>query len=569
MDTNSLQIIVIIVIVILTCIYVYVRNKKNAAAAIERRITKEWGNIPSKKYTSDSYSNISHYFRNSTGVPAHVIDDITWNDLGMDDIFRLINNTYSSTGQEYLYKLLRTPCAEEEVLKEFGTLADIFGTDEALRKNMQRAYMKLGTSRNISVSDYLEVITGLEPESNAKHYAGWAAIAASFALLAFSPAAGIVAICIVIGYIVVSYYKCKAQIDPYLACVNHILKLDECSSDVISIISSHDGLEDYVTQLSQLHHTMAADLKGSGILGASSGLDGSVAAMLLDYVRILTHLDIIRFNKMIKKIALHKEQVFLMMELLGRLESAIAVASFRQYLDSNNGWCEPGLSHSSIRLNAEGLYHPLINNPVANSIDEEHCVLITGSNASGKSTFLKTIAINAILAQTIYTCTAASYSAGYYRIYSSMALRDDISRSESYYMAEIRSLKRIMDAARQQDSCPVLCFIDEVLRGTNTVERIAASAQILKDMAERRVLCFAATHDIELTELLESCYSNYHFQEEVLDNDVKFNYRLYTGRAASRNAIKLLSIMGYDDAIIASAEQMASDFIKTGKWRNI
>ncbi len=118
MDTNSLQIIVIIVIVILTCIYVYVRNKKNAAAAIERRITKEWGNIPSKKYTSDSYSNISHYFRNSTGVPAHVIDDITWNDLGMDDIFRLINNTYSSTGQEYLYKLLRTPCAEEEVLKE-------------------------------------------------------------------------------------------------------------------------------------------------------------------------------------------------------------------------------------------------------------------------------------------------------------------------------------------------------------------------------------------------------------------------------------------------------------------
>ena len=221
-----------------------------------------------------------------------------------------------------------------------------------------------------------------------------------------------------------SYYKCKAQIDPYLACVNHILKLDECSSDVISVISSHDGLEDYVTQLSQLHHIMAADLKGSGILGASSGLDGSVAAMLLDYVRILTHLDIIRFNKMIKKIALHKEQVFLMMELLGRLESAIAVASFRQYLDSNNGWCEPGLSHSSIRLNAEGLYHPLINNPVANSIDEEHCVLITGSNASGKSTFLKTIAINAILAQTIYTCTAASYSAGYYRIYSSMALRD-------------------------------------------------------------------------------------------------------------------------------------------------
>ena len=100
MNTNSLQIIVLIVIAILACIYVYVRNKKNAAAAIEQRITKEWGNIPSKKYTSDSYSNISHYFRNSTGSLPHVIDDITWNDLGMDNIYRLTNNTYSSTGQE-------------------------------------------------------------------------------------------------------------------------------------------------------------------------------------------------------------------------------------------------------------------------------------------------------------------------------------------------------------------------------------------------------------------------------------------------------------------------------------
>lgn len=569
MTGNSLQILIIAAIIILACIYVYIRNKRNAAAIIEKRIERDWGRCPSKKYTSDGYANISHYFNNSTEASADVIDDITWNDLGMDDVFRLINNTYSSTGQEYLYKLLRTPCTDGSRLEEFGALADTFAGSEKLRKSMQRAYMKLGTSRNISVSDYLEVITDLTPGSNAKHYAGWAAIAAAIGLLALSPAAGIIAICAAIGYIVVSYYQCKSQIDPYLACVNHVLKLDECSAGVADIISSVPELEAYSIQLSQLHHTMAADLKGSGILGASSGLDGSVTAMLLDYVRILTHLDIIKFNKIVRKIALHREQVFQMMELLGRLESAIAVASFRKYLETNNGWCRPELSEGRMRLAAEGVYHPLINKPVANSINEDRCVLITGSNASGKSTFLKTIAINAILAQTIYTCTAASYSACYFRIYSSMALRDDISRSESYYMAEIRSLKRIMDAARRSDSCPVLCFVDEVLRGTNTVERIAASTQILKDMADRQVLCFAATHDIELTELLENCYSNYHFQEEVLDNDVRFNYRLYTGRAASRNAIKLLSIMGYDNNIIESAEQMAADFIKTGKWRNL
>ena len=108
---------------------------------------------------------------------------------------------------------------------------------------------------------------------------------------------------------------------------------------------------------------------------------------------------------------------------------------------------------------------------------------------------------------------------------------------------EIKSLKRIYEAAK----APVctLCFVDEVLRGTNTVERIAAASQILEQMAESGVFCFAATHDIELTSLLKKEYSNYHFEETIEENDVKFNYILKEGRATSRNAIKLLSVLGY------------------------
>ena len=78
---------------------------------------------------------------------------------------------------------------------------------------------------------------------------------------------------------------------------------------------------------------------------------------------------------------------------------------------------------------------------------------------------------------------------------------------------EIKALKRILTAA-EQTGCPVLCFVDEVLRGTNTVERIAASSEILKYLKDKNVLCFAATHDIELTAILSGCYDNYHFQED-------------------------------------------------------
>ena len=105
-----------------------------------------------------------------------------------------------------------------------------------------------------------------------------------------------------------------------------------------------------------------------------------------------------------------------------------------------------------------------------------------------------------------------------------------------------------------------------MLRGTNTIERIAASGQILKSLSRENVMCFAATHDIELTHMLEKQYSNYHFQEEVVENDIKFDYILYSGRAVSRNAIKLLGVLGYENYIIEDANKSAENFLGTGIW---
>ena len=105
-----------------------------------------------------------------------------------------------------------------------------------------------------------------------------------------------------------------------------------------------------------------------------------------------------------------------------------------------------------------------------------------------------------------------------------MALRDDITGGESYFIVEIRSLKRILDESGRKE--PLLCIIDEVLRGTNTIERIAASSRILKALDHDWVLPVAATHDIELSYILEKRYRNFHFEEEVLDDGVVFDYLL-------------------------------------------
>jgi DNA mismatch repair ATPase MutS len=243
-----------------------------------------------------------------------------------------------------------------------------------------------------------------------------------------------------------------------------------------------------------------------------------------------------------------------------------AVASYRAMTKQ---YAVPELTQAENKpffLDARQLYHPLIEHPVKNSITANRSVLLTGSNASGKSTFLKTVAINAILAQTIHTVLADEYRANYFRIASSMALRDDIIRQESYYMVEIKSLKRIVDQS-VQEGVPVLCFIDEVLRGTNTLERIGASSEILYRLAGANALCFAATHDIELTTLLEEKFDNYHFQEQVGEEDVVFDYRLRKGKAMTRNAIKLLHMMGYDEEIVENAQRRVEHFLEQGTWK--
>lgn len=128
------------------------------------------------------------------------------------------------------------------------------------------------------------------------------------------------------------------------------------------------------------------------------------------------------------------------MGVLGKIEAMISIANFRHLLPY---YTKPEFVKSS-KMEIKDLYHLSIKEPVANSIYTDGPVLLTGSNASGKSTFLKSVAINAILAQSVYTCPCELYRAGFYQVMSSMALSDDLDSGESYYIVEIKSLKELL-----------------------------------------------------------------------------------------------------------------------------
>lgn len=550
---------------VVIAIYVLIDTGRKKKARIEKRLRESYGKPCAREYSDDEYELIGHYYEEAVKEGTYHVDDITWNDLGMDDIYKRMNISNSSAGQEYLYKMLRIPAGSLEELAETDRLAKFFDNEEEKRLEVQRKFVKLGFARHISLSDYIGLLSDLKPDGNAVHYMATLFLLAALAVcLLVDPVIGIFLIIASVSFSVVSYYRMKAKVEPYFICIRQIVNMLNVSKELTDL--AYEELQVYNEKLKKIAAIFSSIVKNSFLI-ASGNVDGSLVEMLLEYARMLTHVDLIQFNRMVKRLGTHEEELYSLLETMGYVEACISVASFRRQLSY---WCEPKFSTAfagNPAMEVKEVYHPMIANPVVNSLDAGKHVLITGSNASGKSTFLKTIAINALLAQTIDTSVAKEYRAPMFRIYSSMSLRDDLSGNSSYYIVEIKSLKRIIDAVGINDKRPVLCFVDEVLRGTNTVERIAASSEILKSFRYQNVLCFAATHDIELTAILEKYYDNYHFQEEVTEDDVTFNYRLFKGPATTRNAIKLLKIMGYESRIIEGAERQAMYFMNNGIWQ--
>lgn len=539
------------------------RAKKEEKRFVES-LYGDYFKIADKKYGMERFSNIgSYYLRHRKDGQ---IDDITWNDLGMDDIFKRMNYTLSASGEEYLYYMLRTLMQEKEDTEHFEKLVTYFGEHPDERVRFQFCMSKLGYTGKYSLYDYIDNLDYLGERSNTRHYILDFLFLPMIGMLWLNFPVGIIGMVVLMIYNIITYFKEKNEIDPYITSFAYVIRLMDVCDETEKIKSDAcrdemKTLHDHKKKLQGMRRNSFWVMSSNANRGGNAS--GDIVNMLFDYIRMVFHVDLIKFNSMLKYLKNHVEDVDILIGTLGYMESAVAVWIFRQSLD--NGWCMPEFTERK-GIEMEAGYHPLLEKPVKNSITADKGVLLTGSNASGKSTFLKTVAVNAILAQSIHTCAADSYKTPFFHVYSSMALRDDISGGESYYIVEIKALKRILDAAASGEK-PVLCFVDEVLRGTNTVERIAASTQILSSLSGSGILCFAATHDIELTGLLEKEFDNYHFEEEVKNGDICFNYSLQNGKATTRNAIRLLQLMGYDEKIIEKATHQAENFLATGDWK--
>ena len=240
---------------------------------------------------------------------------------------------------------------------------------------------------------------------------------------------------------------------------------------------------------------------------------------------------------------------------MGEVDAAISVASYRAEVGA---WTRPRFKPPGAPVFWTDLRHPLVVHAVPNSIGlaPPNGVLVTGSNMSGKSTFLRTAGVAAVLAQTIHTCLATDYQAPIFNVRTCIGRADDLIAGKSYYIVEVEAILDLVKAS--WDRAPHLFLLDELFRGTNAVERIAAAEAVLielvTDGAEPNPhIVMAATHDGELVDLLHDIYATYHFTDTIGPDGLMFEYRLQSGPATTRNAIALLELQGAPKTLVTRA----------------
>jgi DNA mismatch repair ATPase MutS len=210
----------------------------------------------------------------------------------------------------------------------------------------------------------------------------------------------------------------------------------------------------------------------------------------------------------------------------------------------------PVVATNNLSISATQLAHPLIPaeksvaNDAAFGIDEQ-LVLVTGSNMSGKTTFLRSIGVNLILAQCGAPVCATSFIFTPMVIRSSIRVSDSLQEQTSYFMAELKRLQQIIHYLQQQ-TAPVLILIDEILRGTNSEDKTHGSEQFIKKLLQYRCLTLFATHDLTLSRLEEEMpgkVNNYCFESTINNGELLFDYKLQRGVAKNKNASFLMEKM--------------------------
>ncbi|MEW8957261.1 DNA mismatch repair protein MutS [Clostridium sp.] len=493
------------------------------------------------------FKKIKEYFlKENINNNEFYIDDQTWSDLEMDKVFSSLDLTLSTAGEHKLYDILRRLSLSKDFLEERNNIIKEFQHNKNLFKEVRSVFATLGKQVQGNILDILYY----KEKGNFKgslimyNILSLMAIASMLSMVVIGYN-GLLLLTIISSINMTVHYKINKKIQGKVLSIDYLSDVAKACKDISSI--DNKCIKSYTEKLKDNIKLCDVVLKNSSTIGRLEGLDA-----IGDYLNALFLFQVRSYFKVMSNIEDKKSKLIELYSIIGEIDALSSVAYYRENLPY---YSEPNLKENERLIRAKEALNPLILEGVANDITlGPKGIILTGSNMAGKSTYLRTVGINAILSQSIYTTLCKEYEGGIFRIMSSISISDNIEGGESYYLGEAKAVNRILKVIESHND--VLCFIDEIFKGTNPVERVKAAKEILIYIINKGALAMVATHDLELTVMTDGRYENYHFEEGMSETEgLSFDYKLKVGVCKTRNAIKLLKYLNYPKEIIEGAER--------------
>ena len=492
------------------------------------------------------YEEFGPDFINETNF--YNIDDQTASDLNIDDIFKSINICTSTPGEQMLYYLLRTPKLNKEDLVSRNNIIEFLSENNDIRSELQVIIASIGKQHKGNIFNLFNtkkvVLSRLKLIFNILGNVGLIALLST-------PFLGVKTLPFLFPLLLVYQFihtNSSKEIEDEVISIGYLGNLISAAKKISKIECKE--LSNELTELKTLLEPVK-NIDRNTFFVSDNATDA-----ILEYVKIILLAKIRCYYALVNTIKNNRETLVKIYSLVGKIEAYISVTSYRERLDN---YTSPNFTDKSRYLKIKDAIHPLILDGVPNSIElNKKGVVLTGSNMSGKSTFMRTIGTNILLSQTIYTSLCSEYTASFFRVLSSLSISDDVTQGESYYLGECNSILRILNSI--EEKTPAFCIIDEIFKGTNPLERIASSKEILKYIMDRNALAIIATHDLELAKTCTNNYLCYYFCEDVdKELGLTFDFKLKTGICHSGNALKLLDFLGYPEVIIKNSLKSIKD----------
>ncbi len=525
------------------------RNKRDI-----QRLLDSFGKL---KDDSFNFELIEKYYRRKDNSDAfQILSDKTCNDLDFQALFMFLDRTSSKIGQQFIYNKLRIISDNFEKNEMNEELIQKLTDELNLRINIQRQLEKLN-------KDDTYYITSLFQDEHLKP-PKWFFIVRllsftsllSLIMLPFNPQVIFVLLGVFVINIGIHYWN-KKNLYQYLGSIPQLLRLNNVAREIYKndlFKNINPSLPDSLRIIDKVRNRMS-------FFKLEAKMQGDLEALfwaILELFKTLFLLEPLLLFGVLKQLDTKRKEIEDIFLFVGQVDSLISIASLRKGLEK---YCIPEIIENQKKINAKEVYHPLINDCIKNSIDvDKKSILLTGSNMSGKTTFIRTIGINVITGLTLNTCFAEKFSLPSIRVYSAIRISDDLMNDKSYYFEEVLTIKEMID--RSRNGKPNLYLLDEIFKGTNTVERISAGKAVLSSLTHDDNIVFVSTHDIELADLLKDEYELYHFSEIVDKKTVDFDYKLKVGKLKHRNAIKILQINDYPENIITEAIEISKELDK-------